>query len=130
MELAEIQRLKSGAIEYMRRYMKYGGCEDEDDPDYDPDFDAGYTEEHLQACERILDQYLQALSRVADPERDAQIMAAVKTVVLDLAELNLSCKESLIETEEREQICAFIHAAANQAGLDRQGDITEEWREW
>ena len=122
--------MKTGAIEYMRHYMKYGGCEGEDDPEYDPAFDAGYTEEHLQACERILDQYLQALSRVANPARDTQIMEAVKTVVLDLAELNLSCEESLIETEEREQICAFIRAAATHAGLDRQGDITEEWREW
>jgi hypothetical protein len=130
----ELQSMKTGAIEYMRRYMKYGGSEGEDDPDYDPAFDAGYTEEHLKACEQILDNYLHALTPTdlagPGPARDAQIMAAVEKVVLELGALNLSCEESLVETEEREQLCAFIHAAASQAGLDSQDDITYEWREW
>lgn len=122
--------MKAAAIDYMRRYMRFGGADGEDDPDYDPAFDAGYTEEHLQACERILDGYLAAVARAGGPERDAQIMTAVEEAVLGLGELNRSCDERLIETEEREQLCALIHAAARRAGLDREGDLTWEWREW
>jgi hypothetical protein len=37
----------------------------------------------------------------------------------------------LIETDQREQLCELIIAAAQRAGLVSDVyDITEEWREW
>ncbi|WP_200792858.1 hypothetical protein [Bacillus massilinigeriensis] len=35
-----------------------------------------------------------------------------------------------IETMEREELCEFIIVAARISGLQTDGDITEEWREW
>jgi hypothetical protein len=39
-------------------------------------------------------------------------------------------KFHFIETLEREELCEYIMEAAGIAGLEFDGDITEEWREW
>ena len=39
--------------------------------------------------------------------------------------------DSLIETDQREQICELMIQAAHSVGVgDGQTDITEDWREW
>jgi hypothetical protein len=38
--------------------------------------------------------------------------------------------DSFIETLEREELCDFIMEKAQNAGLETEEDITEEWREW
>jgi hypothetical protein len=146
----ELLALKQELIDTMTDYMKFGGAEDEDDPDFDPDFDAGYTQADIDRCAEILDTLLEALTTAseayasspahddedeADGEetelRDESIMQAVKEAVLDLNALNEACEGGLIETDQREQLCDLIITAATQAGLDTDGqDITEEWREW
>ena len=58
-------------------------------------------------------------------------MKAVKTAVVKLNKLNDRCDGSLIETDQREQLCELIITAARGAGLSSDKyDITEEWREW
>lgn len=130
MTSAEVLRLKSDLIEGISSYMKYGGAEDENDPNYDPKFDAGYTQEHVDSCDEILNEFLSSLSKVEGVEKRESIMGVVKIAVLALNDLNAQCDGSMIETDQREQLCELIITAANDAGLNTEDDITEEWREW
>lgn len=129
---SEIRQLKSELIADMTHYMRFGGAEDANDPDYDPQFDAGYTQEEIDSCDMLLESFFEELRHVPVASKDAAIMAAVKTLVLALNSLNEDCDWSLIETDQREMLCEIIIGAARHAGLqsDPDVDITEEWREW
>ncbi len=123
--------LKQSLLADMTSYMKYGGAEDENDPDYDPEFDAGYTEEHVKRCGEIIGAFLDKLENVSAQNKNESIKDAVKTAVLELNQLNDDSEGNMIETDQREQLCEIIISAANSAGLVSDAyDITEEWREW
>jgi hypothetical protein len=93
--------------------------------------DPGYTKRHIDRCGTILNGLLGSLKRVSRSRRDEHILAAARKGVLALNRLNRACDGRLIETDQREDICALIHAEAKRAGLrSRQRDITESWREW
>ena len=117
-ELNDIrERLLKGMLSYMER--------EEGDDDFDD-----YSKEDIERCASVLDRYL---SSVLDPSMHGVgegIMEAVKTAVLELNALNEQCGHSLIETDQREDICELIVKAASLAGLKGNDDITEEWREW
>ena len=57
-------------------------------------------------------------------------MATVKDTILALNALNETCEHSLIETDQREEICDLIIKAALSVGVGNGDDITEEWRDW
>lgn len=127
----EVLRLRKAVTDGMTSYMNFGGAENERDPDYDPDFDAGYTQADVDRCGVILDEFLTALERVPEEGKNEAILKAVKAVVVKLNKLNGRCDGVQIETDQREQICGLIIAAAKRAGLvSDKYDITEEWREW
>lgn len=90
--------------------------------------ETGYTKKDVSNCITLLNSFLADLSQ---SENRNQGMTIVKNVVLKLNELNTSCDEELIETEEREQIAEIIIIAGHLKGYNtRDEDITEEWREW
>jgi len=127
----EIIELKRKILDGMVSYMKYGGADDETDLNYEPEFDAGYTQEHVDRCLVILDEFLASLEKPPEALKNEYIMATVKNTVLRLNELNEECDNMLIETDQREGLCELIISAAGKAGLKSSGeDITEEWREW
>ena len=128
----DIRALQRDLIEGMTSYMA-GSSDDSDGGDSgDSGFDAGYAQEHVDRCAEILEVFFDELSQVGGTDdRDAEIMEAVKTAVTELNALNEETDGSLIETDQREQLCEIIIASAQEAGLSTQGeDITEEWREW
>jgi hypothetical protein len=127
----EIRKLKLELIQGMVDYMEYGGAASKTDPDYDPDFDPGYAQAQVDQCSAILDTYLDAVAQAPENNKNQAILEAVKTAVLDLNRLNEACEGSIIETDQREQLCEIIILAAGNAGLvSNEYDITEEWREW
>lgn len=127
----ELLRLKHELLDGMASYMEFGGAEDADDPEYDAEFDAGYVQEDIDQCGVILDTLFDAVAHASGEDKEAAIMAAVKEAVLELNELNEKSDGGLIETGQREQLCELITLAAQEAGLDTNGqDITEDWREW
>ena len=65
----ELLELKKKAIDEMVGYMKYGAAEDENDPEYDPDFDAGYTQKHVDQVRKILDEFLSSLEADSDAKQ-------------------------------------------------------------
>ena len=127
---SKVQEIKAATIEGMVSYMKFGGAESEGDPDYDPTFDPGYTQKHVDDCAKIIDAYLDALERMRGTREDQMILSEAKRAVLSLNVLNDECDGSLIETDQREQICELMIVAAKYAGLAFDGDFTEDWREW
>jgi len=95
----------------------------------DDDSDCGYTQENIDECAAILDNYIDELEKCKQDE--TLIMECLKNVILELNNLNEKCDYSIIETDQREYLCPFIEDAAVAAGLPQpKDDITEEWREW
>jgi hypothetical protein len=127
----EILEVKRELIDDLVRYMKYGGAVDENDPECDPEFDAGYTQEHVDRCSEIVDDFLASLEKAPEAQKNKYIMVAVKKTILRLNELNEECGGSLIETDQREDLAKLINFAAKHAGLKSSADdITYKWREW
>src|SRR5262245_26203812 len=127
----DILKMKQDLIYGMIEYMKYRGGADENDPEYDPEFDAGYTQKHVDRCSEIIDDFLASLEKIPKEQKNEYIMAAVKKTVLSLNELNEECDGCLIETDQREDLGKLINLAARCAGLESSADdITYEWRDW
>ncbi len=117
-------KLKNKIIESMIDYMK---PEEEEDEYFDP----GYTKIEVNKCDSILMSYLSSVFEPATQGSAEKIMALVKSSILFLNDLNEQCDGSLIETDQREDICELIISSAAQVGLESQDyDITEQWREW
>jgi hypothetical protein len=127
----EILEVKRALIDDVIEYMKYGGAVDENDPEYDPGFDAGYTQKHVDRLSEIIDDFLASLEKTPEAQKNEYIMDAVKKTILKLNELNEEVDGSLIETGQREYLGKLINSAARDAGLEsRTYDITYVWREW
>lgn len=114
--------LKGQILDGMMDYLESGG---DDEPDAD------YSEEDVDRCAIILEQFLEDVLSPAIYGQSRKIMRVVQGAVMALNELNAACDHSLIETNQREQICELIISAAANAGLRTDAsDVTEEWREW
>jgi hypothetical protein len=50
----EILEVKQNLIDGVNEYMKYGGAVDDNDPEYDPEFDAGYTQKHIDRLSEFM----------------------------------------------------------------------------
>jgi hypothetical protein len=96
--------------------------------DYIREVDVPYSESDVQQVGEILDRFDSAVS---ESEGRDEALTHVRTAVLDLNALNSRCGGSLIETDQREMICAFIiKAAASRGFIAPDDDVTFEWREW
>lgn len=117
----EIQRIRERALDGMRRYMD-AVLKDYNDP--------GYTETDIHKCGAIIDSYIQRISSCKHGDKLA-VMSAVRDAVLELNTLNLEAGESLIETDQREDLVELIIKAAAAVGVGNgNDDLTGEWREW
>jgi len=92
--------------------------------------DAGYTEADIKKCDKILLAFTDSLQKLGSAAAGPVILECVKRAVLELNALNDSVGGGLIETDQREDLCEYILFAAKHAGLEKDGDVTEEWREW
>ncbi|MFF0855503.1 hypothetical protein ACFYVM_31310 [Streptomyces sp. NPDC003280] len=98
-----------------------------------------FPEELLLETDAVLDAFESELATLAEGD-DARIFAAVERVVLALNAVNESHDESAFETDEREQLCAYIDEALTERGVDvaaltaRHGlgrhELTDRWRDW
>lgn len=87
-----------------------------------------FTEENLAAVADVLEDYQKKLLRLREPS-EKQILKQVEKTVLRLNTLN-DQHDHFIETMEREELQEFITEKAQEAGLETEEDVTEEWREW
>jgi hypothetical protein len=101
-----------------------------------------WSEYLLTHTDVVLDGFDLAVQRLSSPTDD-QIVAVVKEVIVGLNRVNTDLDdrgEVPYETEEREELCAYIDQALEEAGIDldalaaRLGigryEITDEWRDW
>jgi hypothetical protein len=83
-------------------------------------------EEGFDRIEAALLDLLAGLARATSEERR---LASVRSCVETLNGITAQ-HGALIETREREDLVAFILAAASEGGLGLRGDPTEPWRTW
>lgn len=98
-----------------------------------------FPEELLLETDAVLDVFEAELPTLAEGD-DARIFAAVERVVLALNAVNKAHDECAFETDEREQLCAYIDGALTERGVDvailtaRRGlgrhELTDRWRDW
>jgi hypothetical protein len=113
----KLEEIKARLLEGMTDYIADGE-------------DSGYDTNDIKKCDDILRDFMKRLGGLDDSAPETTILHCVKKAVLDLNALNDSVDGSLIETDQREDLCEYLLLAAQSAGLDREHDITEEWREW
>jgi hypothetical protein len=93
-----------------------------------------YTPEVCAAFTRIFDKLIADLGKLGVNADDEAKLAAFEQAVLALNDLDDE-DDRLIETEEREQLCALVNTIGAAAGLDPTeygggAGLAEEWREW
>ncbi len=95
------------------------------------DGDDLFTEKGIASVETILKDYLITLADLTIQKKAANIYNSVKKVTTALNKISYK-NEGFIETMEREELCEFINAVVRETGLDidKDIDLTEEWREW
>ncbi len=95
---------------------------------YMEEISPGYSEKDIDECVLILSDYSKMMIKTHSKE---EAMLLVRRTVLQLNTLNQKCGNSLIETDEREQIARIIILVSHKMGYNSiDDDITEEWREW
>ncbi|UBU15899.1 hypothetical protein [Nonomuraea gerenzanensis] len=98
-----------------------------------------FPESLLRGTDEVLSRFDSDLTALSAPS-DEEVLAVVQRVVLALNHVNEQHGEAAYETEEREQLCAYLEESIVEAGIDvdalaaRRGltrhEITDEWREW
>jgi hypothetical protein len=105
----------------------------------DPDSAELYPESMMLRTDEVLAEFEAEVAAFDDPSDD-EVFAAVENVVLALNAVHEEYDEAAYETEERENLCAYLDATLTEAGVDvaalaaRAGigryEITDKWREW
>lgn len=92
--------------------------------------DTAFTTAAIAKADALLVAYLASITDLAKAQKQAGLLPATKRLVTALNTLNRQHRGGLIETMEREELCAFIDATLRATGIDPGGDVTEPWREW
>ncbi|MFJ4368870.1 hypothetical protein ACIP4S_32705 [Streptomyces chartreusis] len=98
-----------------------------------------FPEELLAATDTVLNTFEAELPGLGKA-RDEQVFAVVERVVLALNAVNEAHKGSAFETDEREELCAYIDESLTEHDIDvgalaaRHGlgryQLTNKWRKW
>jgi hypothetical protein len=119
-DAGDLQQLRTDVLEGMREYLA-GVLDSGGEP--------GYTGADIGECGRILDACLDSIAGAAHGDEEA-VTAAVRDATLALNDLNARCNNHLIETDQREHLCALLGQAAIARGVGSGVDLTAAWRAW
>lgn len=94
-----------------------------------------YTESNCNACKQIFDDLIEDLIDAGENARAEAKLSLFKEAILKTNALNERCGYALIETGEREELCALTDSISRAAGLDpgsySEGEgVASEWRDW
>jgi hypothetical protein len=103
-------------------YWMYDFIEDDDEP--------AYLSQDVAEFDRIISSFIKEVAESSERSNFTWVSSTVKNLVEELNELNSKHGHQLIETDQREDICALISLVIQDAGHDYPADMTEEWREW
>jgi len=112
-------------IEEKKKYLlhwMYDFIEDDDEP--------AYQIIDVEEFDVIITSFIKDIA--ADNQRSnfTWVSSKVELLVKTLNVLNQKHDKQLIETDQRQDICALISLVIEQAGHEGNDDITEQWREW
>jgi len=116
--------MKSEILEkkaYLLHWM-YDFIEDDDEP--------AYLASDVLECDKILTDFINTLSESASKSDYLWVISQVESLVKTLNVVNAKHLNQLIETDQREDICALIDLVIQNAGHSAEQDITQQWREW
>ena len=114
-------------IEEKKKYLlhwMYDFIEDDDEP--------AYQASDVEAFDQIISSFILTVL-TADSEQKQNfewISGQIENLVRTLNTLNKKHDSVLIETDQREDICALIDLVIEATGHISVGDITKTWREW
>jgi len=112
-------------IEEKKKYLlhwMYDFIEDEDEP--------AYLKKDVDECDGILTSFINEVDGSESKVDFLWVSSKVESLVKTLNQLNEKHEHQLIETHQREDLCALILLVIQTAGHDCEDDITEQWREW
>lgn len=115
----------NSAIREKKKYLlhwMYDFIEDDDEP--------AYLKVHVEECDELLTDFINTLA--SDPKHSdfSWVSSQIESLVKALNDLNLKLDHQLIETDQREDLCALIQLVTENAGHKWDEDITEKWRHW
>jgi len=112
-------------LDYLNKLPTYLWKHRKDDGDY-------FFKDHgIAEVESLLKNYLHRLADLTTQKKAENIYNSIKKIVVSLNKIN-DKNGGFIETVEREELSDFINNVLRETGLDidKNIDLTEEWREW
>jgi len=90
-----------------------------------------FTKDGIADVEGLLKEYVVNLANLTSKKKATNIYNSAKKVVTSLNKINAK-NNGFVETMEREELCEFINTVIRVTGfeVDKDVDLTEEWREW
>lgn len=134
---------------HLRQQLIDSGCSLEEASglvDGQPFMERYFPDDFIERTDALLQTYVQAISQCGtDSDSYPQIMQCIETLVLALNEFNALNDGpyegiDVIETDEREMLCAYIDQVIVERGVDIDAlassqnlgrhELTDKWREW
>ena len=93
--------------------------------------DNNFTIDNIKETDKLLCFFMDNLIEALALKKANIIFSATKKLTQNLNKLNEK-HQYFIETLEREEIVDYIHTAIKLTGfiIEKETDLTEEWREW
>jgi hypothetical protein len=100
-----------------------------------------FPEAFIDRTEALLKDLLASIAKCPiDASGFHQVMQSIETLVVGLNQINEDFDGEVIETGEREELCAFIDEVIAARGIDLDalaafqgcgpGELTDPWRDW
>lgn len=100
-----------------------------------------FPDEFIDRTEHLLKEFVASMDQCSSSPSDfPQVMQHVEVLVVALNKVNEDFDHGVIETNEREELCAFIDEVIIAKGIDIEAlaasqnlgrhEITDEWRDW
>lgn len=115
----EIAEKKKYLLHWMYDFI---ADEEEDEP--------AYLKKDVDECDHILTEFINCVNGSEHKTDFVWLASQIEAMVKNLNDLNTRLDNQLIETDQREDLCALVTLVMQHAGHNYEGDITEMWRKW
>ena len=100
-----------------------------------------FPDAFVERTDALLKEFVASTEQCSPSESDFHlIMESIETLVVALNQVNEDFDHSVIETDEREELCEFIDATVAARGVDLdklaafhgcgRHELTDQWRDW
>lgn len=100
-----------------------------------------FPDAFVNRTERLLKEFVASVEQCSPSAADfPQVMQSIEALVIALNKVNEDFDHGVIETDEREELCAFIDKVIIAKGIDIDAlaasqscgrhELTDQWRDW